>query len=138
MIFHIKNFLIRVRMQKLCPFYKFQRDFVNKVEIHICKFSQQLDHISHGKLIFFYFFDISIIFFFFKLKRRSTGGVHLVEWAKLLMKHRGGGAPLLTLPKNSTECTPTVDRLFSFRKNKRKWWKCQKIKENKFPLWYVV
>ena len=60
-----KNFLIRVRMQKLCPFYKFQRDFVNKVEIHICKFSQQLDHISHGKLILFYFFDISIIFFYF-------------------------------------------------------------------------
>ena len=60
-------------MQKLCPFYKFQRDFANKVKIHICKFSQQLDHISHGKLIFFYFFDISIIFFyFFKLKRLST------------------------------------------------------------------
>ena len=38
-----KNFLIRVRMQKLCPFYKFHRDFVNKVKIHICKFSQQVD-----------------------------------------------------------------------------------------------
>ena len=52
-------------MQKLCPFYKFLRDFANKVEIHICKFSQQLDHISHGNLIFFYFFDIAIIFFYF-------------------------------------------------------------------------
>ena len=29
----------------------------------MCKLSQQLDHISHGKLIFFYFFDIFIIFF---------------------------------------------------------------------------
>ena len=67
-------------MQKLCPFYKFRRDFANKVEIHICKFSQQLDHISHGNLIFFYFFDISIIFFYFflKLKRRSRG-VHSGE-----------------------------------------------------------
>ena len=44
-------------MQKLCPFTKFQRDFANKVEIHICKFSQQLDDILPGKLIFFYFFD---------------------------------------------------------------------------------
>ena len=108
-------------MQKLCPFYKFQRDFANKVEIHICKFSQQLDHISHGKLIFF-FFDISIIFFyFFKLKRRSRG-VHPVEffgqvsngapweWCAitsfekklkklLVVAHRGCGAPLLVLKK---------------------------------------
>ena len=62
-------------MQKLRPFYKFQRDFANKVEIHIFKFSQQLDHISHGKLIFFYFFDISIIFFyFFKTEKAVHGG----------------------------------------------------------------
>ena len=62
-------------MQKLCPFYKFQRDFANKVEIHICKFSQQLDHISHGKLILFYSFDISIIFFyFFKTEKAVHGG----------------------------------------------------------------
>ena len=63
-------------MQKLCPFYKFQRDFANKVEIHICKFSQQLDHISHGKLIFFYFFDISIIFFFLTERRSTRGGAY--------------------------------------------------------------
>ena len=77
MIFHIENFFIRVRMQKLCPFYKFSRDFANKVEIHICKFSQQLDHISHGKLIFFYFFDISLLlFYFFKTEKAiHRGGV---------------------------------------------------------------
>ena len=85
-------------MQKLCPFYKFQRDFANKVEIHICKFSQQLDHISHGKLILFYFFDISIIFFYFflKLKRRSTGGVHSVL-GQVSNGTPWGGAPLPSL-----------------------------------------
>ena len=84
-------------MQKLCPFYKFQRDFANKVEIHICKLSQQLDHISDVKLIFFYFFDTSIIFFyFFKLKRVSMGGcIRWKFWAKLVMAHHGSGAPLL-------------------------------------------
>ena len=63
-------------MQKLCPFYKFQSDFANKVEIHICKFTQQVDHISHGKLIFFYFLTFPSFSFnyFLKLKRRSTGG----------------------------------------------------------------
>ena len=114
MIFHIKNFLVRVRIQKLCPFYKFQRDFANKVEIHISKFSQQLDHISHGKLIIFYFFDISIIFFyFFKLKRRSMGGGVFSTrvtngarwvWCAITMSTSNGalspGAPLLT------KCTP--------------------------------
>ena len=34
-------------MQKLCPFYKFSRDFANKVEIHICKFSHFLLVFSH-------------------------------------------------------------------------------------------
>ena len=64
-------------MQKLCPFYKFQRDFANKVEIHICKFSQQLDHISHGKLIFFYFLTfLSFSFIFLKTEKAV---------------HRGGG-----------------------------------------------
>ena len=72
--FSYKNFFIGVRTQKLCPFYKFSRDFANNVEIHICKFSQ-LDHISHGKLIFFYFFDISIIFvYFFKTEKAIGGG----------------------------------------------------------------
>lgn len=67
-------------MQKLCPFYKFQGDFANKVEIHICKISQQLDHISHGKLILFYFFDISIIFFYFFKTEKAVQGVHSVEF----------------------------------------------------------
>ena len=102
-------------MQKLCPFYKFQRDFANKVEIHICKFSQQLDHISHGKLIFFYFFDIFIIFFYFfkKLKRRSTPGGGCIRellgqvcngapWGgapSLVRAHHTHGAPILVLKK---------------------------------------
>ena len=60
MIFHIKNFLIRVRMQKLCPFYKFQRDFANKVKIHICKFPTSRPHIT-WETYFLLFFDISII-----------------------------------------------------------------------------
>src|SRR3989337_1882990 len=80
MIFHIKNFLIRVRMQKLCPFYKFQRDFANKVKIHICKFSQQVDHISHGKLIFFLTFPSFFFFFFKKEKVGQGGGGHSVEF----------------------------------------------------------
>ena len=81
MIFHIKDFLIRVRMQKLCPFYKFQTDFANKVEIHIRKFSQQVDHISHGKLIFFYVFTFpSFSFIFSKTEQavhrgRASGGI---------------------------------------------------------------
>ena len=88
-----KNFLIRVRMQKLCPFYKFQRYFANKVKIHICKFSQQVDHISHGKLFFSHFYHF--LLFFLNWKRRS-GGLQLVKfWAKLVMMHRGSGAPLL-------------------------------------------
>ena len=71
MIFHIKNIFIRVICKSYAHIYKFQRDFANKVEIHIYKFSQQLDHISHGKLIFFYFFEISIIFFYFFLKLKN-------------------------------------------------------------------
>ena len=61
-------------MQKLCPFYKFQRDFANKVEIHICKFSQQLDHISHGKLIFFYFLTFPSFSFLFLTEKAVHGG----------------------------------------------------------------
>lgn len=61
-------------MQKLCPFYKFQRDFANKVEIHICKFSQQLDHISHGKLIFFYFLTFSSFSFIFLKTEKAVQG----------------------------------------------------------------
>ena len=101
MIFHIKNFLIRVRMQKLCPFYKFQKDFVNKVKIHICKFSQQLGHMSHGKLIFFYFLTfLSFSFIFFKLKRRSTGGVCIRELLGQVSNGAPwGGAPLLVFKK---------------------------------------
>ena len=70
-------------MQKLCPFYKFQRDFANKVEIHICKFFQQLDHISHGKLILFYFLTFpSFSFIFSKTEKAVHGGwgVHSVEF----------------------------------------------------------
>jgi hypothetical protein len=54
---------------------------------------------------FFYFFDISIIFF--KLKRRSTGGVHLVKTSKLKNVSSGapwGGAPLLD---KTTNAAPT-------------------------------
>ena len=68
----------------------------NKVKIHICKFSQQLDHISHGKLILFHFLTFSSFsFIFFKTEKAVHRGVHSVEWAKLLMAHRGGGAPLV-------------------------------------------
>ena len=50
---------------KVMPILQIQGDFANKVEIHICTFSQQLDHISHGRLILFYFIDVFIIFFYF-------------------------------------------------------------------------
>ena len=125
MIFHIKTFSSELVCKSYAHFYKFSRDFANKVEIHICKFSQQLDHISHGKLIFFYFFDIFIIFFYFlKLKRRSRGVVEFENEASNPFSRGWPDQPVLKGPSNSTP--PPLDRLFNFRKNKRKKWKCQK------------
>ena len=42
------------------------------------------------------------------------------------------GAPLLTCP--NTECTPPVDRLFSFEKIKENDGNVKKIKYNMFPM----
>ena len=92
-------------MQKLCPFYKFERDFANKVEIHIYKFSQQVDHISRGQT-----------------SLTSNGAPHtrcaITNLAQKFQRMHH----------------PPVGRLSVFKKTKKNGGNVKKIKKNKVPM----
>jgi len=48
-----------------------------------------------GNLFSFIFLTFPLFSFIFFKTEKAVRGVHSVEWAKLLMAHRGGGVPLL-------------------------------------------
>ena len=74
MIFHIKVFLIRVRMQKLCPFTNSRQILQIKSKFIFGIFPNNQTTYHMGNLFSFIFFDIFIIlFYFFKTEKAIHG-----------------------------------------------------------------
>ena len=59
-----KTFSSELVCKSYAHFYKFQRDFANKVKIHICKFPQQLATYHMGNLFSFIFLTFPSFSFF--------------------------------------------------------------------------